>query len=139
MKNSKTKFKNLYVGQKASITKIITFDLIETFSNVSSDFNPIHLDKNIAKDSIFGKRVAHGMLIASFISALIGNKLPGNGSIYLGQNLSFKLPVYIDNTIKTEVIITSLVQKKRLIHLDTFCYNQNNEIVISGNAIVKLS
>lgn len=132
------KFEELQVGQTASASVKVTVDMIENFAQISGDVNPIHLDDKAAKESIFGKRIAHGMLIASFISAIIGNEMPGKGAIYLGQNLSFKLPVFIDDVIKTEVLITKMRADKNLIYLDTKCYNQDNKVVIVGDALVKL-
>ena len=131
-------FEDFYIGQKASFSKKVTLDLIISFAEVSEDSNPIHLDKNIARNSIFGKRVAHGMLVASFISALISKKLPGPRSVYYEQNLSFRKPVYVNDKVKVEVVITDLVKHKRLVALDTNCYNQNNQMVISGSAIIKV-
>jgi len=132
------KFEALEIGQTAALSTLITAELIEQFAEVSGDVNPIHLDEEAAKQSIFGKRIAHGMLISSFISAIIANEMPGKGSIYLGQNLSFKLPVFIGDTIKTEVKITKLRADKNLVYLDTTCYNQDEKVVIAGDALVKL-
>ncbi|MAH97938.1 MAG: enoyl-CoA hydratase [Euryarchaeota archaeon] len=138
MNNKTQSFEDFYIGQKASFSKKVTLDLIKSFAEISEDSNPIHLDEEIARNSVFGKRVAHGMLVASFISALISKKLPGPSSIYYEQNLSFRKPVYVNDKIKVEVVITDLVKHKRLICLSTNCYNQNNQIVISGSAKIKL-
>lgn len=132
------KFEALEIGQTAISSTTITAEMIEKFAQVSGDVNPIHLDEEVAKKSIFGKRIAHGMLISSFISAIIANEMPGEGTIYLGQNLSFKHPVFIGNSIKTEVKITKLRADKNLIYLDTTCYNQDQKVVITGDALVKL-
>ena len=83
------------IGDKASLSKIFTEEEVVQYSKISKDTNPIHLDESYASTTVFGKRIAHGMLVASMFSALIGVDLPGKGSIYLGQNLSFKAPVFI--------------------------------------------
>ncbi|MCL4158562.1 UNVERIFIED_CONTAM: hypothetical protein GTU68_012634, partial [Idotea baltica] len=96
------------VGDNASITKRFSSEDVVQFADVSEDNNPIHLDDAAAAESIFGQRVVHGMLVGSLFSALIGTKLPGKGSIYLGQNLSFKAPVMIDDEITATVEVTSV-------------------------------
>jgi 3-hydroxybutyryl-CoA dehydratase len=96
MENSMTVYlEDLTVGQKATFTKVVTEELIRTFADVCGDHNPVHLDAEFAKTTMFKERIAHGMLGASFISTAIGVHLPGPGTIYLGQNLKFKAPVKI--------------------------------------------
>lgn len=126
------------IGDTASLTYNITEDMIKQFSYLSGDINPIHQDEEYAKKTIFKKRIAPGMLISSFISAVIANKLPGEGSIYLKQDLNFRKPVYINDIITTEVTITDILTEKKIIILRTSCINQNNVIVIEGSASVKL-
>jgi enoyl-CoA hydratase len=91
--------KTLKVGDKALLSKAFTEEEVFQFANISSDKNPLHLDKAFGESSIFGQRIVHGMLVASLFSGLIGMKLPGKGSIYLGQSLTFKAPVAIDEEI----------------------------------------
>lgn len=117
---------------KAELTKKITYEDIIKFSEVSEDRNPLHLDEEYAKKTIFKERIAHGMLSASLILAVLGNKLPGEGSIYLEQNLKFIKPVFLGDIITARVEIVEIKDKN--ITLETNCYNQNNIIVLSGKA-----
>lgn len=129
---------NLKLGQSDFIIKKITEEDINLFAQVSGDFNYIHVDKEKAKQSIFKSQIAHGMLTASLISRVIGTKLPGDGSIYLGQTLKFIKPVFIDDVIKSEVIITEIDKEKCIVKLETNCYNQSNDVVLKGEAKVKV-
>jgi 3-hydroxybutyryl-CoA dehydratase len=128
----------LNIGDKASIEKQFTENDIITFSNLSLDKNPIHIDKDFASKSIFKKQICHGFLIGSLISAVIANKLPGVGSIYLSQTLNFKKPVYIDDTVEAMVEVTEIILEKKIVKLNTLCFNQNKEIVIEGQAVLKV-
>ncbi|MBV4416552.1 MaoC family dehydratase [Clostridium tyrobutyricum] len=112
--------------------------MIKSFSKLSGDENPIHLNEEYAKTTIFKRRIAPGMLISSFISAVIANKLPGRGSVYLKQDLKFRRPVYINDVITTKVEIIGINIEKNIIILSTNCINQSNVIVIEGNAFVKV-
>jgi 3-hydroxybutyryl-CoA dehydratase len=126
------------VGDSATSSLLITEDVIGKFAEASSDYNPIHLDEEHAKKSIFGKRIAHGMLAASVISSIIGNKLPGPGAIYLGQNLKFLAPVFIDDKVTATVEVISIRDDKPIISMRTICANQNGTIVVDGEATVRL-
>ena len=112
--------------------KKITEEDVKQFSLISGDTNPVHLDVEYAKKSRFGIRIAHGILVASHISALIANKLPGRGSIYLSQSLKFLSPVYFNDEIKTVVKVIEIKNKKYT--LDCKCYNQNEVVVLEGIA-----
>ena len=112
--------------------KKVTEDDVNQFSMISGDINPIHLDDEYAKGTRFGKRIAHGILVASHISALIANKLPGEGSILLSQTLKFLSPVYLDDTIKTIVKVTKI--KGKIYTLDCKCSNQDEILVLEGIA-----
>lgn len=125
------------VGDQAKLVKIINEDDIKAFSEVSGDKNPIHLNQEYAEKSIFGKRIAHGMLSASYISNVIGNQLPGEGTIYLKQSLEFCKPVYIGDRVTTIVEVKEIDNIKGKINLKTYCINQNDEIVVKGIAVVK--
>ena len=124
------------LGQMASITKKITEEDITVFSQISLDVNPVHLDDEFAKKTIFEKRIAHGFLVGSLISAVIANKLPGVGSIYLKQELNFKRPVFIGDQITAEVEVIEIV-KPTVYRLATRCINQEGHVVIDGYAIIK--
>ena len=120
------------LNKEASITKEITEKDIIQFANISGDFNRIHLDENYAKNTRFKKRIAHGMYISRFISSIIANKLPGEGSIYLSQTLNFLNPVYIGDYITTSVKIITI--KKNIYTLECKCVNQNKDLIIEGIA-----
>ncbi|MDW8298443.1 MAG: MaoC family dehydratase [Anaerolineae bacterium] len=124
------------VGARASRTKTITDADIRAFAAASGDMNPLHLDEEFAKTTRFGKRIAHGMLTASLISAVLGNDLPGTGTIYLSQTLSFKAPVYLDDTITATVEVTAFREDKRIATLRTICTNQEGTVVLEGEATV---
>lgn len=129
-------FENFKVGMKASTSKTITETDVILFAGVSTDINPVHLDEETAKKGIFGKRVAHGILVSGLISAVLGNKLPGPGSIYMGQDLKFLAPVFIGDTVTAEVEIVELIPEKCRIKLNTTCTNQDGKVVISGSALI---
>jgi len=131
-------FMNINIGDTASITKVITQKDVEIFAQISDDLNPVHLDDSFAAKTIFGKRIAHGMLVGGLISGVIGTKLPGRGSIYLSQIMSFKKPVYFEDTITAVVKVIDIREDKPIITLNTQCLNQNQELVIEGEAIVML-
>ena len=128
----------LNIGMSASISKTISESDILNFADLVGDYNSVHLDEEKAKESIFGRRIAHGMLVGSLISSVIGTKLPGDGTIYLEQNLKFQRPIYISDTITTLVTVNEILnEKKGIYRLDTVVMNQNEEVVINGYAIVK--
>jgi enoyl-CoA hydratase len=127
----------LQLGQKASVTKIFSEEEVFKFADLSLDKNPLHLDNNFGHASIFGQRVVHGILVASLFSGLIGMKLPGPGSIYLGQNLVFKAPVTIDEAVTATVEIIKIREDKPIVTLRTVCINSAGTTVIEGEAVVK--
>lgn len=124
------------IADSASVTKAFSQEEVQQFADISGDHNPIHLDEKIAAESIFGQRVVHGMLVASLFSGLIGEKLPGQGSIYLSQNLSFKAPVFIDQEVTASVEITNIREDKPIMTLKTLCHNAEGKVVIQGEAVV---
>ncbi len=126
----------LEIGQKATRTKTISAEEVETFARITGDNNPVHLDEAYAATTQFGKRIAHGMLTAGLISALLANDLPGPGSIYLSQTLSFKAPVYLGETITATVEVTAYRAARRIATLKTTCHNQDGKLVIEGEAVV---
>lgn len=130
------RFEQLHLGMKDSTTKTITEEDILLFAKVSTDTNPLHIDAEAAKKGMFGRQVAHGILVSGLISAVLGTKLPGEGTVYLGQDLRFKRPVFINDTITAEVEIIELREEKRLVILKTTCVNQDGVEVISGQATV---
>lgn len=127
-----------YVGQSASFSKTISEYDVYTFAGICGDFNPVHVNKEEAVNSIFKGQVAHGILISSFISTVLGMHLPGPGTIYLQQELKFTNPVYIGDTITATVEIEEIELKKGIAKLKTNVTNQKEILVIKGFAIVKL-
>lgn len=126
------------IGQRASFTKTITEADISLFAGVTGDLNPLHVDKEFAKRTRFGERIAHGFLTAGLISAVLGTRLPGPGSIYLSQSLTFQKPVKIGDTITATVEVTAYHKEKRIVTLETKCHNQDSVVVLSGEAVVLL-
>lgn len=127
----------LKVGDKVFLSKAFTEEEVIQFANISADKNPLHLDKDFGAASIFGQRIVHGMLVASLFSGLIGMKLPGPGSIYLGQSLNFKAPVAIDEEVTASVEVIHIREDKPIVTLRTVCINSEDVIVIEGEAVVK--
>lgn len=126
---------SLEIGATASVSKKITSGDLERFAELTLDENPVHLSDTAAAESVFGKRVAHGMYVASFISAVLGTRLPGPGTIYLGQDLRFHKPVFIGDTITARVTVKEAPKPTRY-ELETECINQDGDVVISGTARV---
>ena len=124
------------VGDSAEITKTIEQSDIDAFARVTGDHNPVHVDEEFAKTTRFGRRIAHGMLTASLISAVLANHLPGEGSVYLGQTLKFVAPVFPGDEITARVTIREIREDKPILKLETVCVNQRDEIVIRGEATV---
>lgn len=126
---------DLEVGMKRSLRKVVTDRDIEMFAEVSTDRNPVHLDDDYAKDTMFHGRIAHGMLTAGLISAVIGEQLPGHGTVYLGQNLKFMAPVRPGDMVLAEVTVADIDHQRRRVSLDTKCY-VDDTIVLKGDAMV---
>ncbi|MGE0386203.1 MAG: MaoC family dehydratase [Gammaproteobacteria bacterium] len=129
----------LKVGDTASRTRTVTDQDVRAFAQVTGDVNPIHLDDAYAATTQFGRRIAHGMLSAGFISAVLANDVPGPGAVYLGQDLKFKMPVFIGDTITTDVEVTSYREDRRIAILRTTCTNQDGKVVIEGQATALLT
>ncbi|MGG5810737.1 MaoC family dehydratase [Falsiroseomonas sp. CW058] len=128
-------FEDLSVGQKASFGKTITEADIVLFAAVTGDTNPMHLNEEYAKGSIFGERIAHGMLAAGLITKVMGTQLPGPGTIYMSQSLRFRKPVRIGDTVTATVEITALNAEKHRATLRTVCCVKG-EPVLEGEALV---
>lgn len=128
----------LAVGSEASFTKTITEYDIYTFAGITGDFNSVHVNEEAAKESSFGHRIAHGMLTGGLISAVLGTKMPGEGTVYLEQNLKFTAPVYIGDTCTASVRVTEILNEEKGIYkLDTKVVNQDGTVVSDGYAVVK--
>lgn len=129
-------FNEIEIGQSALIKKTIKQEDIESFAGVSGDINPAHLDQDYADHSIFHGVIAHGMYSGALISAVLGTKLPGPGTIYLNQSLHFKAPVRIDDTITAHVKVIEKLDEKKIVKLECKVINQNKKIVVEGVADV---
>lgn len=129
---------NFYVGQTASLKKMFRSEDVEAFANLSMDCNPLHLDQQYAEQSLFGKRIVHGFLVGSLISGVLGTKLPGDGAIYLHQEMNFRKPVFHGEEITATVVVTGIRKDKSILYLDTKCENDRGEVVIEGKAILKV-
>ena len=123
------------VGQSAEMTKVITEEDVFLFAGITGDRNPIHISKEFAAKCRFGERIAHGILTAGLISAVIGMKLPGPGCLYVSQTLSFLAPVKIGDEITARAEVMEVISEKRL-KLRTECINQRKEMVLEGEAII---
>lgn len=128
-------FEDLEVGMHDVFAKTITEADILAFAGVSGDTNPVHLNHEFASETVFQGRIAHGLLTASFISTVIGTKLPGPGCIYVNQNLRFKAPVKAGDTVQAHATITELVTDKRFVVLKTQC-TVGDKLVLDGEATV---
>ena len=124
------------IGDTASITRTVTKKDIQVFAIMSGDVNLAHLDEEYAKNSIFGKIIAHGIWTGSLVSAVLGTKLPGLGAIYMSQTFKFLKPVGIGDTITATVTVTEKDLEKKKITLDCVCTNQENKKVLTGEAII---
>ena len=126
---------DIEMGMTRYIRKVITDRDIEQFAEISTDHNPVHLDEEYARDTIFEGRIAHGMLTAGLVSAVIGEQLPGHGTIYMSQNLKFLAPVRPGDLVHAEVKVVDMVIDKRRVKLDCRC-EVNGKNVLVGEAMV---
>ena len=129
-------FKELFVGQKVNFLKKIDEALVKDFAKLSGDFNPLHMNEEYASTTSFGRRVCHGMLLASFFSQLIGMYLPGKNSLYFSQTLNFRNPCFIDDFVTIEGEIIEKKSNMKLITLKTIIHNQTGTCLIDGIAKV---
>ncbi len=132
-----TQFEDMALGMSASFAKTITDADLVLFVGVSGDTNPVHLDEDYAAGTMFKGRVAHGALTASFISTVLGTKLPGPGSIYVAQTLKFKAPVHVGNTVTARCEVIELIPERKFVIFKTQCF-VHETLVIDGEATLKL-
>ena len=126
----------IHLGDSAPFSKTITEADITLFAGISGDFNPPHMNAVGAASGMFGQRIAHGMLSAGFISNVLGNYLPGPGTIYMGQELKFVKPVFIGDTVTATATVVERIEEKNRLKLETVVTNQNGDVVIKGMATV---
>ncbi len=132
----KMKFEELFLGQEYVKEFCVSEEKGEKFADVSEDYNLLHLDEKYAQKTMFKGRIVHGMLVASFISGVLGNDFPGSGTVYLEQNLKFIHPVRYGDRISVIIKIEELVEEKYKVKIKTTCINQMDDIVIDGYAWV---
>ena len=124
------------IGEKAQLSRSVSDDDIRRMADISGDFNPVHMDDDFAARTRFKGRIAHGLFSAGLISAALGTKLPGPGSVYLKQELKFLYPVRAGDTLTAEVEVTAWRPDKRIITLSTRCLNQDGRDVVDGEAVL---
>lgn len=128
---------NWVVGSELSFSVQVTDKMVRQFAEMSGDYNPIHLDDAFAATTRFKKRIAHGMICGALISRVLAEKL-GQGGIYLGQNLKFIHPVFIDDTVTVTLKVLAIRASKGIATIETICRNQNNEVCVKGDAIIMM-
>jgi len=126
---------DIEIGMIRHVQKVVTDRDIELFAEVSTDRNPVHLDDDYARDTIFGGRIAHGMLTAGLVSAVIGEQLPGHGTVYLGQSLKFLAPVRPGDMVRAEVEVIDIDYSRRRVTMETRCLVDGKKVLI-GEATV---
>ena len=126
----------LRIGETRQFAKTISESDVYGYAGITGDLNPAHINEEYARNTFFRTRIAHGMLTAGFISAIIGTKLPGPGTIYIGQNLKFKAPVRIGDTITASVEVTEIIKEKNRVKMKTTCMNQDGTLVLDGEDFV---
>lgn len=129
---------DFYIGQKASVSKSFTSEDVRQFASLSLDSNPIHLDEEYATKSMFGRELVHGFLVGSLISSVFGTKLPGQGSIYLHQDMDFRKPVYHNEEITATVEIVGIKEEKSILYFNTICTKADGTVVVEGSAVIKV-
>ncbi len=128
--------RELKVGDTASITRLFTDEDVRLYADLSTDHNPVHLDEDFAKQTQFGQRIVHGMLVSSLFSALLGEHLPGHGTIYMSQNIQFKAPVYLNTPVIATVEIVNIREGKPIVTLQTTCVDEIGKLLVTGEAVM---
>ncbi len=131
------KFEEIKIGDFKEVEIEVTDEMVRTFAKITGDNNPLHLDDEFAKKTIFKKRIAHGMLVASLISKVLGHDFPGAGTVYVSQSVNFRKPVYVGDKVKIHVEVKEKNEQKRRLYLITDVFDKDTK-VISGEAEVYL-
>ena len=126
----------IQVGDSASFTKTVSETDIYLFAGITGDFNPAHVNKAYAENSVFKARIAHGMLTAAFISTVLGMYLPGPGTIYVEQHLTFVAPVYVGDTVTARIEVIEVLREKKRVRVKTVCSKSGDVVVLEGEAVV---
>lgn len=129
---------NIKVGDTFKKERLVTDELVRAFAEVSGDFNPLHLDEEFAKNTRFGRRIAHGMLSGAFISAVLGYEFAERKIVYLSQTLKFTAPVFIGDSVTTTATVTHIRQDKPIVTVETVCTKQTGETVVKGESAVMI-
>ncbi|MFZ5753062.1 MAG: MaoC family dehydratase [Bacillota bacterium] len=129
-------YDDIKVGDKDFVKKVVTEADVADFARISTDNNPVHLDEEYAKTTPFKSRIAHGMFSAGLISAVLGTKLPGYGTIYLSQDLKFRAPVYLGDELTAYVEVVEKIDAKKRLRMRTWVENQKGNVVTEGEAMV---
>lgn len=124
------------VGDKAARQRTFTDADVHQFADLTGDHNPVHLDAEFAAGTQFKAQIAHGMLVGSLFTGILGEELPGPGSIYMSQNLSFKAPVYLGQEVTATVEVTSIREGKGIVSLDTYVTDQEGKVLVKGDAVL---
>lgn len=128
--------KVLNIGDTAQLSRAFSDADVRQYAELSGDHNPVHLDAEFAAQTQFEQRIVHGMLVASLFSSLLGETLPGHGAIYMGQNLSFKAPVYLDMEVTASVEITAIHPKRPIVTLATLVVDSEGKTLVQGEAVM---
>lgn len=129
------KIEEITPGMSASVSHLVSDADVAGFAHLSGDYNPVHLDEEYAKNSRYGRRIAHGLFGASFFSGLFGTSLPGRGCVYASQNLKFRRPVFIGDTIVATVTVLSVDVPRKRVHFATVCSVDGKEVIIGDAEI----
>jgi len=129
-------YDQLTVGDASEFSKTVSESDVYLYAGITGDLNPAHINESYASNTFFKNRIAHGMLTAGFISAVIGTQLPGPGTIYMSQNLNFLAPVRIGDTVTARVTVIEKLDEKKRVRLETNCYNQDGTQLVSGEALI---
>lgn len=135
MEKGKT-LKELSVGESFQYTTAVTEEMVDKFAEATGDSNPVHLDEDFARQTIFKTRVAHGLLSAGLVSSVLGTRFPGVGTIYISQTLEFKRPVFIGDEITIRLTVLDKDPDRNRLRLETVCLNQKGKVVLTGQAVV---
>lgn len=135
---NKRPYEEVKIGDTAEVSKTITEADVVNFAGIIADFNPLHVNKEYAKKSMFGQRVVHGMLVASFLSTIVGVCIPGVDALYLSQEVKFIKPTFIGDTITARGEVIEKIDEKKRIILKTEIFNQRGELVVTGKAVTML-
>ncbi len=132
------RYDEMTIGMAAERTRVVSDKLVRAYAELTEDFNPLHVDDEIANKSRFGGRIAHGMLSAGLVSAVLGMDMPGPGALWLTQSIKFTRPVMVGDTLTTRVEVIELMPAKRRARLKTTCRNQKGETTLDGEALIQM-